>query len=110
MIYTKIVELPLADIKRLQSIIDGTIPFPDQRPHGDEIMCVSSFDFGDGWEIDINIVKGQPTPYLDAILYHHGCEVYGWDISEEIMGEWTVVLGGELDVAFRYEIAPEGTI
>lgn len=110
MIYTKTVEIPIDDIKRLQSIVDGTIPFPTDNSYVDEIICVSSFDFGDGWEIDINIVKGEPTPYIDAILYHNSCEVYGWELSEEITGEWSVVLGGELDVAFRYEIAPEGTI
>lgn len=110
MIFTEIRELPLADIQHFQSILDGETPWPTDRLYDDEMITAVTVNFGDGWEIDVNIVKGEPTPYVDAILFHDGHEVYTWEIAEDITGEWSVVLDGTINKAFRLEIAVEGTI
>lgn len=107
MIFTETRELPEADIKYFQSILDGETPWPTDRPYDDEMITAVTVDFGYGWEIDVNIVKGEPTPYVDAILFHDGHEVYTWEISETLVGEWQVVLGADLNRAFRLEIWPE---
>ena len=106
MIFIEIRELPQADIRRYHSILDGTRPWP-VTPDRDEVILVLSVDFGYGWEMDVNICKGEPTPYVDVVLFHDGCEVYSWEICDELVGEWQVVLGADLNRAFRLEIRPE---
>lgn len=110
MIFTETRELPLADIQRFNGILDGTIKWPSTWPDRYETIEVLSVNFGDGWEIDINICFGEPTPYVDAVLFENGCEVYAWEIAEDIVGEWQVVLDGTINKAFRLEIAVEGTL
>lgn len=107
MIFTEIRELPLADIQRYHSIIDGTTKWPSSWPDRYETIEVLSVDFGGGWEMDINICHGEPTPYVDAVLFHDGCEVYAWEISETLVGEWQVVLGDDINRAFRLDIRAE---
>ncbi len=109
MIYTAIRELPLHKIAEYRDILAGK-SWPLKYPDDDDSVLVMSHDFGDGWEIDIKIIKGDPTPFLDVILYEHGCEVHGWEISDEVLGEWSVVMGGVVNAAFRFEIAREGTV
>lgn len=110
MIFTETVEMSLEDIKRYDGIINGTIAWPSTWPDRYETISVLTVNFGDGWEADVNICSGDPTPYVDAILFHDGCEVYLWEITENIVGEWQCVLGGDINRAFRFEIAAEGTI
>lgn len=109
MIYTAIRELSADKIAEYGAVLKGKA-WPLKWPDDDDSFLVMSHNFGDGWEIDIKITKGEPTPFLDVILYEHGCEVHGWDISDDILGEWSVVMGGVINAAFRFEIAPEGTI
>ena len=71
-----------------------------------ETIEVATVAFGDLWEMDVNICHGEPTPFVDAVLFHDGSEVYAWDISEEITGEWQVVIGEE-NRAFKLEIRAE---
>lgn len=101
MIFTEDRELPKADIERFQSIIDGTTEWPSADR---DVIDVLSVDFGYGWEVDINICRGIPTPYVDAILFHEGHEVYLWEISECVTGEWAVVLGEDINRAFRLQV------
>lgn len=100
MIFTEDRELPRADIERFQSIIDGTSPWPSDN----DTIEVLTVDFGYGWEIDINIVNGEPTPFVDVMLFHDGSEVYAWEISERVTGEWAVVLGEDINRAFRLQV------
>ena len=107
MIFTEIVELPKDEVVRFKGIIDMTNELCP--PIWDTVEAVS-VDFGYGWEIDINICNGEPSPYVDAVLFHDGCEVYTWEITDSVLGEWQVVLGGDINRAFRLEIFPEGTL
>lgn len=110
MIYTAQRELPQAKITELEAILSGKEPWPLNWPDDDEIIQIITHDFGDGWEIDINLVKGEPTPYIDAILYEKGCEVYGWELTDKVLEEWSVVMGGVIDTAVRFEIVKEGEL
>jgi len=109
MIYTAIREMSATDIAKYESALLGET-WPLKYPDDDDSVLVMSHDFGDGWEIDVKITKGNPTPFLDVMLFEDGCEVYAWELSEELLGEWTVVMGGNIDAAFRFEIAAEGTV
>lgn len=104
MIYHETRTIPIADVRRYQDIIDSKVGWLTVWPDDTEVIEVLSVDFGNGWEIDINIVKGEPTPYVDAILFEHGCEVYAWEISESLIGELSVVLSKD---EFHLEIFAE---
>lgn len=43
---------------------------------GNLLHCLSA-DLGDGYEVDIKIVNGnqESGPYVDAVLFHLGCEL-----------------------------------
>ena len=41
----------------------------------DEVLHTETTDFGFGWEADIKIVNSESGPYVDAVLFHNGCEV-----------------------------------
>lgn len=110
MIFTETREIPEADLVRLQAIIDGKSPWPERTLYAEDIISVLAIEFGDGWEMDINIVKGEPTPYVDAILFHDGSEVYTWEIRERVTGCWELVLGGDINRAFRLEVFLEGEL
>lgn len=93
MIFTKTVLISAEEIKNYNGILDGTVEWPTTVGHKDAIL-VASIDFDDGWEIDVNICKGESTPYVDAILFRDGAEIYTWEIAKAIDGEWEVDLGG----------------
>ncbi len=107
MIYTETVLLPKDEIVRLQGILDKTLPWPAVYPDRYETFTAVSVSFGDDWEMDVNICACEEKPYVDVTLYQSGCEVYGWDISDLIMGEWQVVLGDDIGRAFKLEIRQE---
>ncbi len=107
MIFTETVLLSAEDIKRYNGILDGTVAWPDDLPEHTETILAASVHFGDLWEMDVSICPGEPTPFVDAVLFHDGCECYAWDISEVIHGEWQVVLGDDIGRAFKLEIRAE---
>lgn len=39
-----------------------------------EVLHKETVDFGQGIEVDIKVVNSTP-PYVDAVLFHDGCEV-----------------------------------
>jgi len=103
MISAKVFLLPKAEIQRLQGIIDMTNELCP--PIWDTVEAVT-WNFGGGWEIDINICNAEPSPYVDAVLFHGGSEVYAWEICDDIVGEWHVILN-EFERAFKFEIRSE---
>ena len=108
MIFTELVLLPADEIKRLQGILDKTLPWPSVYPDRYETFTAASVSFGDDWEIDVNIVAGEMSkPFVDVVLFQGGCEVYGWDLADTILGEWQVVLGDDINRAFKLEIRQE---
>ena len=117
MIYTEIVLLPKDELKRFQDLLDGTVEWShgsDALEISDKIDYVDSdiihavgVAFGDLWEMDVNIVNGKDKPFIDAVLFHDGCECYAWDISDNIVGEWQVVLGDDIGRAFKLEVRAE---
>lgn len=46
-------------------------------PDSGELIETFTADLGDGYEVDIKIVNGdeQAGPYVDAVLFHMGCEL-----------------------------------
>ncbi len=108
MMFTETVLLPKEKLEYFQNLLAGTIDWP-ARPSSSapDIIYAAYAEFGDGWELDVNIVQGFDKPFVDAILFHDGSECYGWDITDSILGEWQVVLGDDINRAFKLEIRAE---
>ena len=98
-IYIKHYDIPREVYDRFQAILNGTREWEDE---GDSVT-VFSIAFDEGWEIAFSCVPPTEKPYLDVILFQNGEEVWGWEISDSLLGCWETVMGGYINAAFRVE-------
>ena len=85
------IKIPKKRAKELQAILDG--PELEDMKNAAVIETLSA-NFGNGFEADIKVVNGD-TPYVDAVLFFHGCEVLTLDVSETLLGEYAFRHKGE---------------
>jgi hypothetical protein len=69
--YTGSMRVPKQQLDYLNAILKGETPY--ETKDGE---CIHTFTFGlsRGWEADIKLVAGDPTPYVEAVLFCEGVE------------------------------------
>lgn len=80
---TTLITLDDAKARELQQILDSGRLY-DCVKSGDTI-AVFTAEFGGGFSADIKVVNGEP-PYIDAVLFKNGCEVYMVEPHEFLLG------------------------
>lgn len=78
--------IPLEEASKLKEILsieEGRCPeYKDC-----ETIATYTAKFDDGIEADIKLCNGD-TPYVDAVLFHNGCEVAVLEVSDTLDGEY----------------------
>ena len=77
--------------QEIQTLLDKDVAVEDAG--SDEIMNTFTVDFGDGIQVDINFINTDSGPYLDAILFNQGSEVYVAEPSWQLVGEYDLMFG-----------------
>ena len=97
-------EIPWSELVDVWWHLEHNIPWD-----GKQIQTVYSYtvDFGEDVEADIKVCNGSP-PYVDAVLFVHGCEVCVAEPSDSLLGEYHLEDGlGNLRLVI---VNPEGYI
>ena len=78
-------------VQEIQALLDKDVAVEDAG--SDEIMNTFTVDFGDGIQADINFINTDNGPYLDAILFNQGSEVFVLEPSYMLVGEYPFTFG-----------------
>lgn len=79
---TKVIKIEEARARELQLILDSGRLYDGVKSA--EVIDKFTADFKKGFSVDIKVVNGEP-PYIDAILFKNGCEVYMLEAHEEFL-------------------------
>lgn len=85
---------------RWNKILNGEIRSPSGK---EDVIDYVTFNFGNGYEVDINLVKGDPY-YINAVLFNGGHEVTSLEPNMEKMeGEYIFNLPNGTDLTVILE-------
>ena len=79
-------------MQEMQKLLDKDMPVEDAG--SDEVMNTFTVDFGDGIEADIKFCNTDNGPYIDAVLFNQGSEVFVLDPQYIFEGEYSFEFGG----------------
>ena len=66
------------------------------KDRGGDILHEEVFCFENGYEADIRVINAE-VPFVDPVLFHHGCEVFALEVNDSFAGEFCFELIDEED-------------
>jgi len=81
----------ITELNKVLSLDKGSADYAD-----DSLISRFTVALGEGFEVDIKVVNGDESagPYVDAVLFQHGQEIYCLEPSfETIEGEFNFEIG-----------------
>jgi hypothetical protein len=94
---TTVVCIPKNVCEEVDGFLSGSSEVPDAGD-SEVLLTVSTEVLGprEGLEVDIKVINSESGPYVDAVLFENGSEVYALEPSfEHIRGEYLFELDGE---------------
>ena len=91
-----------AVVSEIEGFLAKDKPVPDAGL--DEVMNTFMANFGEGIEADIKFCNGDTGPYIDAVLFDEGSEVFVLEPSDILEGEYVFEYQ---DVKYVVDIRPK---
>jgi hypothetical protein len=76
------IPLPAGYYDWLEGLVQSNVQYDAVKRDG--VIEVFTANLGDGYEVDIKICNGDTGPWIDPVLFHHGCEMACGDVGESL--------------------------
>jgi len=102
--HKKTLQISEENIKRFNDFLNSEESIPGYR--GGDFVDGFVVDFGNGFQADIDLINSDDCPYLNCVLFEHGCEIALLEPQYELQGEYiwkTSIHGEELEFTLIIE-------